>query len=355
MRRAYTLRLLALVVCVAAAVAGFGRASVAATHFEPLAQAQNVDVFVVLKDGTRVRFLRAFEHRRDGGGPDDRALAAVFELEDKAILSNHAKLIEVADFLFGGVLLAPADTKGFTRAWVGFLISKTIVGDNVVEELEDFHYARGEDAVWLRQAGPEPWKTAQDPKAWTPPTIEIVDLGEYGAAEVSFMGQIAEVPGLVKAFGVEMRTDTPLESGRKWEEIRALWNQLDREKLRTDGFTVALLLNFTERARGKFHVRKFAFMQIQRGPDGEWPTLPDGPLGPGGQPVVVASLPPLPLPDSEAMGIVSAAVLRAASAFAADEGRVESVAGSGASLRLRAIEPDGRRGGRSKSYFAKTK
>jgi hypothetical protein len=55
------------------------------------------------------------------------------------------------------------------------------------------------------------------------------------------------------------------------------------------------------------------------------------------------------------MGTVAAAVLKAASPIATEEGRVESAAASGASLRLRAVEPEGKRDARPKSYFAKPK
>jgi hypothetical protein len=305
---------------------------------------------ITLKDGTKLRFVGARAMTPEGGGPESRQLLATFAFEDSAVLSNHARLIEVADILFGGVVITVADTQGYKKAIVGFLVSETKSGDQTVQLVEDFHYARGEDAVWLRQAGPEAWKTAQDPNAWTPPVVEVVDIGDYGKADVTFFGEIAAPPG-IKALGIEMRTDTAVDMGRKFEEIRALWGSLDRDKIKADGFNFVMILSFTEKQRGKFHVRKFAFMRIPRMPDGTWAPLPDGPLGPTGQPAVVASLPPMPMPESDAMGVAMTAMLKATVPSSPSGPSVEAAVASGEGLRLRAAG----RGVRLKTYKAKTR
>jgi hypothetical protein len=310
-------------------------------------------VVITLKDGVKIRFVSGRTVTPEGGGAETRALVVTFDLLDKSLLADHAKLIEIADQLFGGIVLVPADTQGLTKAVVGFLISETKSGEQTIQEIEDFHYARGSDAVWLRQAGPEPWKTAQDPKDWTPPTIEIVDLGEYGKADIAFFGEALNVPGLIKALGIEMRTDTPVEVGRKWEEIRALWHQIDREKLKAEGYNFALIQNFAEAARGKFHVRKFAYYRIPRPANGDWAPLPEGPLGPLGQPAVVASLPPLPMPGADAMGAAMTAVLKAA-APPQPAVAVEGAVASGEGLVLHAADTGaGKRGIRLKTYLPK--
>lgn len=259
-----------------------------ATHSEakrsgqPL-QAQVLPV-ITLKDGTRIQFLKGIE--ADVGGA--KALLAAFKLENQALLADHARLIEIADTLFGGVVMVPAEVRAYKRAVVGFLISQSAAGDTVAEEYEDFHYKRGDDAVWLRQAGTEAWKKAQDPNDWKAPVPEIVDLGEYGKVEVPYFGEIMPPPGRKKALGVELYTPTRAKTGRKVEEIRAFWDYLDHDKLKADGFDAVLIQNYEERARGKFHVRQMAYAALLLMPDGNWPPLPQGPLGPDGKPLVTA-------------------------------------------------------------------
>lgn len=256
-----------------------------------LAQAQQAQqaqsqAVITLKDGTRLRFVRGMELNSDK--PEAHELMGVFQFEDASFLNDHAKLIAVSDQLFGGIVMVAAEARGFKRAAVGFLISSQSAGGTTAELVEDFHYARGDDPIWLRQAGPEPWKTAQDPNDWTPPVPEIVDLGDYGKVEVVFAGEIGAPPGRKRAFGVEMYTPTAVRTGRKIEEMRAMWEWLDPDKLKGEGYDIAVIQNFEERARAKFHVRQGAFLVIATFPNGEWPTLPQGPLGPDGKPAVTA-------------------------------------------------------------------
>ena len=169
---------------------------------------------------------------------------------------------------------------------------------------------------------------------------------------MTFFGEIASGPNF-KALGIEMRTDTSTELRRKWEGIRALWHRLDREKLKADGFTLAVMQNYTERARGKFHVRRFAFIRVARRLDGDWTKLPEGPPGPNGQPIVIASLPPLPMPESDALGLAAAAVLKAADPAAEQASDIESAVGSRGSLHLRAAG-DGAGPAPVKTYMGRT-
>lgn len=250
-------------------------------------QGQPQQTIITLKDGTRVAFLKGFAIDAEGE-PGAKALFGAFQLQDPSLLSNHARLIEIADILFGGIVIVASETQGYKHAVVGFLRSQVATEGMIVESYEDFQYKRGADKVWLRQAGKEPWKVAQDPNEWKAPTPEIVDLGEYGKAEMTYFGEIAGPPGRKKALGVELYTPTPARTGRKIEELRAYWQTLDHDKLKADGFDTVLIQNYEERARGKFYLRQMAFLVMMMYPNGEWPKLPDGPLTPEGKPVITA-------------------------------------------------------------------
>jgi hypothetical protein len=250
-------------------------------------QAQPQQTVLILKDGTRVIFLKGFPIDAEGTA-GSKALFGAFQLQDETLLSNHARLIEIADILFGGIVVIAAEAQGYKHAGLGFLRSQSMKDGTIVESYEDFHYKRGDNAVWLRQAGKEPWKVAQDPNDWKAPTPEIVDLGEYGKAEQVFFGEIMAPPGRKKALGVELYTPTPARTGRKIEELRAYWNSLDHDKLKADGFDTVMIQNYEERSRGKFHVRQMAFLIMVMFPNGEWPKLPEGPLTPEGTPVITA-------------------------------------------------------------------
>lgn len=275
------LAVLLLVLTASSVSAGFRRTGASEL------QAQPQQVIVTLRDGTKITFLKGLTVDAEND-PGSKVLFAAFQLPDEALLSNHARLIEIADLLFGGIVLVAADDKGFKQAAVGFLRSQSMKDATVAQSYEDFHYKRGENAVWLRQAGKERWKVAQDPNDWKAPTPEIVDLGEYGKAEVPFFGEIMTPPGRKKALGIEVYTPTPAKTGRKVEELRALWQSLDHDKLKADGFDTVLMQNYEERARGKFHVRQMAYLALVASPSGEWPKLPEGPLTPEGKPVITA-------------------------------------------------------------------
>jgi hypothetical protein len=254
-------------------------------------QGQPQQAVLILKDGTRITFLKGFPIDAEGA-PGSKALFGAFQLQDETLLSNQARLIEIADILFGGIVIIAAEAQGYKHASVGLLRSQSMKDGTIVESYEDFHYKRGDNAVWLRQAGKAPWKVAQDPNDWKAPTPEIVDLGEYGKVEQVFFGEIMAPPGRKKALGVELYTPTSARTGRKIEELRAYWNSLDHDKLKADGFDTVMIQNYEERARGKFHVRQMAFLIMAMFPNGEWPKLPDGPLTPEGTPVITADAAP---------------------------------------------------------------
>jgi hypothetical protein len=289
-------------------------------------------VIVTLKDGTKVVFLKGFAVDAEDD-PGSKALFAAFQLQDATLLSNHARMLEIADVLFGGVAMVPADTQGYKRAVVGFLRSQSMKDGTVVESYEDFHYKRGDDAVWLRQAGKESWKVAQDPNEWKAPTPEIVDLGEYGKAEVVFFAEIMKPPGRKKALGVELYTPTPAKTGRKIEELRAYWQSLDHDKLKADGFDIVMIQNYEERARGKFQVRQMAVLILAAFPNGDWPKLPDGPLTPEGKPVITAEA------LSKSTFEIAAAALGAAAPTSLAAPSPKTSADRGAGLATQAIGP----------------
>jgi len=250
-------------------------------------QGQPQQPVITLKDGTKVIFLKGFAVDAEGE-PGAKALFGAFQLQDETLLSNHARMIEIADILFGGIVILGAEMQGYKHAALGFLRAQSMKDGTIVESYEDFHYKRGADAVWLRQAGKEPWKVAQDPNEWKAPVPEIVDLGEYGKAEMVYFGEIMAPLGRKKALGVELYTPTPARTGRKIEELRAYWNTLDHDKLKADGFDTVIIQNYEERSRGKFHLRQMAFLLMAAFPNGDWPKLPEGPLTPEGRPVITA-------------------------------------------------------------------
>jgi hypothetical protein len=245
--------------------------------------------WLTLSGGVKVRFVTAVERSPESGASGSRELFVIFEFEDRTVLKDHAKLIDVADQLFGSVVVVPAETKGFKLAAVNFLTSD---GSDGVQAVEDFHYARRDDAVWLRQAGTEDWKVAQDP-AFTPPASETVDLGDAGVAEVSFIAEIDAPKGSTRAIGIEMRTDTPIASqAKKYQEVRALWNRLDIQKMKADGFDYADVRSYADRLRGRFQVRKYARLQIKRPSGQDWPTLPETMPTSGKGPLIAWAQPP---------------------------------------------------------------
>ena len=64
--------------------------------------------WIALRDGVKARFLTALEST-DPSKP--KTLTANFLLDDPKVVADHVKVIDVADQLFGRIVLVPADTK----------------------------------------------------------------------------------------------------------------------------------------------------------------------------------------------------------------------------------------------------
>lgn len=239
--------------------------------------------WIELRDGVKARFLTALKST-DPAEP--KTLMVNFVLSDAAVVSDQAKVIEVADQLFGRVVLVAAEEKQYARAVVNLLKSEKKVGEETRQEFEDFHYLRGGNGVWLRQAGPEAWKTAQDP-TWTPPQSEEVKLAT-GSVFVDFIGEIFAPAGVTKALGIEMHSATVVSNiPGKYGEIKEVWGRLDHTKLTQAGFDFVHIENYSEPLRGKFQVRQRVYLDIRRLEDGSWPTLPDtAPFKDGKEPLV---------------------------------------------------------------------
>ena len=176
-------------------------------------------------------------------------------------------MLEAADRLFESVLLEAAEKGYYKRASVRMR--------NATGSFDEFAYVRGENDVWLRQAGAQPWITAQDPNAWTPPPVQDVAVQGFGTFRVEAALEIAAPEGFRRAAEVDFVTTTPMiDIQRKYQEIKALWSRIDREQMRKDGFDLVMIGNFSVPQRGRFHARKGFFVRVPREANGPWPELP---------------------------------------------------------------------------------
>jgi hypothetical protein len=236
--------------------------------------------WVPLQGDLKARLLSAIESTEG----DEKELVANFVLSDPSVIADHTKVIDVADSLFARVVMLPAEAKSFKRASVNLLVSETTQGDTTVQKFEDFHYKRGDNTVWLRQAGTEDWKTAEDAAAWKAPESKEVVL-TVGTVYIDFFGEIFAPKGATKGLGIEMRSSVPVtEIPRKYAEIRELWSRIDKAKLKADGFDYVRIENYGEPRKGRFQVRKDVFVQGIRPPESEWPELPEA--MPNGGPLI---------------------------------------------------------------------
>jgi hypothetical protein len=234
-----------------------------------------------LGDGLAAEFLGAGEATSPTGA-HSKALYVNVALSDAGVLAVPEKLIEAADRLFETILLEAAHTGGYRHAIVNI---RRATGD-----FEDFHYARGEDAVWLRRAGAAPWKVAQDP-AWTPPEMDEVDLGALGRIQIEYAGEAAAPAGFKRAFAVDVVTATPNSNvERKYRELRALWAVMDQARLRTDGFDSVMFSSFSEPPRGRFHMRLVFELTVGRRENGPWPPMPEAMPPMEGPPVLTSEV-----------------------------------------------------------------
>jgi hypothetical protein len=252
-------RIAQFVLSVALALALTARASAAPR------QAEILD----LGDGYQFELIAAGDTKASVAHP--KTIYVNVALKNEKLHADHKKLIEAADRLFESVLMGAAEKGYYSEATVN--IRKP--GTAAAPAYEDFLYLRGDNEVWLRQAGNVPWKVAQETK-WTPPEAENVEVDGFGSFAVEAAVEIDPPEGFKRAAEIDFVTKTPvIDIQRKYQEVKALWAHIDREHMKADGFDIVLFGNFAEAQRGRFHARKGFFVRIPRAADGDWPELPE--------------------------------------------------------------------------------
>jgi stage V sporulation protein SpoVS len=220
-----------------------------------------------LADGYRFELLGAGATEARVANP--KTIYVNVALTDDKLQADTEHLVEAADRMFESVLMNPAEKGYYKRA----LVNIRRAGGTAFEE---FLYLRGANEVWLRQAGKEPWKRAQDPAAWKPPASEKIEIEEFGTFAVETAVEIQAPTGFTRAAEIDFVTKTSLiDIQRKYQEIKALWARIDREQMRKDGFDLIVFGNFAQPQLGRFHARKGFFVRIPRAANGEWAELPD--------------------------------------------------------------------------------
>jgi hypothetical protein len=219
-----------------------------------------------LGDGYRFELLGAGETEARTAHP--KSLYVNVSLADAKTFGDKGRLIEGADRMFETVLLNGAEKGYYARALVN-------VRKPGSAQFESFEYVRGKNEVWLREAGVEPWKTAQDAK-WNAPAAEKIDIKGIGTLWVEQAVDLPPPEGFKRAIEVDLVTKTTIVNiQQKFREIKALWARMDRNKLRAEGYDLVLIGNFSTRQLGRFHARKGFFVRIPRGENGQWAELPD--------------------------------------------------------------------------------
>lgn len=219
-----------------------------------------------LGDGYKFELLDAGDSKARAGNPKVIFVKVAFSHHKPS--TGTTQLIEAADRVFESVLMGAAEKGYYKRAVVHV---RTAAG----ESFDAFTYVRGENEVWLRQAGPKPWMTAQDPAAWMPPAAQKVEVQGFGMFAVEAALEITPPEGFRRAAEIDFVTSTSLaDLQRKFQETKALWARIDRDQMRKDGFDLVLIGNFASPQRGRFHARRGFFVQIPRDADGPWPELP---------------------------------------------------------------------------------
>lgn len=217
-----------------------------------------------LGDGYRFELLGAGET----GAPAGKAVFINVATTDDKIHVDHKRAIEAADRMFEAVVMHAAEKGLYKRATVN-------IRKPGAKTYEAFTYARGADGVWLREAGKEKWKTAQS-ASWSPPKSKNVEIRGLGTFAVEAAIDIKAPDGFKRAAEIDFVTKTRLSDvQRKYAEIKALWAQMDREKLRKDGYDMIVFGNFSEPPRGRFHPRQGFFVRVPRAGNEPWPELPD--------------------------------------------------------------------------------
>jgi hypothetical protein len=220
-----------------------------------------------LDDGYNFLLLGAGDTKARVGNP--KSIYLNVAVSDDKIIPDRKRLIEASDRVFESVLMNAAEKGYYKRAVVNVRKPGT-------DTFEDFLYLRGENEVWLRQAGQDSWKVAQDPKAWIIPPSEKIEIEKFGAFQVETSVEIEPPAGFTRAAEIDFVTKTPLiDVQRKYQEIKALWARMDRAQMRADGFDLIMFGNFTTPQLGRFHARRGFYVRIPRDAKGDWPELPD--------------------------------------------------------------------------------
>jgi hypothetical protein len=231
---------------------------------------QSTASWIALRNGVEVSFQGAGETT----GAAQRTLFANFTAKDPSVVKQPAKIIDAADELFGRFVILTADQSGFSRVVINVKKGEAKANGKTVPVYEDFVYVRGANTVWLRQAGKEKWKVAQDPKFDAPP-VQVLNIPNIGRIEVEAIAEINASNGARRAIGIDLRTDTSNKNQlQKYKEIRATWMEADRATLLQRGYDQVAFQSFTAKRLGRFQVREMAYVQIQREQGKAWPDMP---------------------------------------------------------------------------------
>lgn len=220
-----------------------------------------------LADGYKFELIGAGETKARVAHP--RTIFVNVALADSLLYADKRRALEAADRVFESVLMNAAEKGYYKRATVSLRRPGTAIYD-------DFLYQRGDNEVWLRQAGKEAWQKPQDPKAWSSPPAEKIEVQKFGTFAVEAAIEIDPPAGFRRAAEINFVTQTSLiDVQRKYQEIKALWARMDRAQMRADGFDLILFGNFATPQLGRFHARRGFYVRIPRSGDGDWPALPD--------------------------------------------------------------------------------
>ncbi|MEQ1753060.1 MAG: hypothetical protein ABL973_02885 [Micropepsaceae bacterium] len=219
-----------------------------------------------LGPGFSFEFLRAGETAARAAHP--KTLFVSVSSVDRKIFSDKVRLVEGADRVFESVLLNPAEKGFYTSAIV-------YVKRPDQTNFEQFTYKRGDRGVWLRQAGELPWKVAQS-NNWTPPASQKVELTGLGTLLVESAVDLPPQSGFRRSAEIDCVSKTSIVNlQQKYREIKALWSHLDRTKLKSSGYDLIMIGNFSSPQLGRFYLRKGFFVRIPLQSNGEWASLPD--------------------------------------------------------------------------------
>ena len=185
-----------------------------------------------------------------------------------SLFIEKARLIEGVDRVFEAVLLNAAEKGYYTRAVVNLRSA-------ILQPPHEFVFLRGANGVWLRQAGKQLWQIAQDTK-WSPPAARKLEIKGLGTLWVEQAVPLPAQDGFKRAIEIDLVSKSNIVNyQQKYVEIKALWAQMDREKMRAEGYDLVLIGNFSTPQIGRFFVRRGFFVRIPKLADGKWAELPE--------------------------------------------------------------------------------